>query len=228
MKRYLSLLLILLWIAASSYAILYIETRDVAKIDSLQNELDSLKIIDNEKNTIRRTLQVAYPQLSIFEVLAYGEIFYYVCETKYGIHFMKPAAIIGVESNWDPSLMSYAKCRGLGQLGSAAAKEGCDKYGIPYKEGYTEWNDPLNIGLSLDYYCSRAKTKGDSFAVREYIGGITWPKAAPGGLREKQIKKYAQDVAAKELKIRNVLTETIKLDYIYKGAYTEVQNDKSK
>jgi len=226
------------WIAAIAFIIgcgfsiivtaCKIKVKIERELSATYHELDSLRNIESKKATINRTLQVAYPQLSIYEVLAYGELFYYVCEVKYKVSWIPPGAVMGVESNstWNPTLISSAKCRGLGQLGSAAAKEGCDKLGIPYKEGYTEWIEPLNLGLALDYYCSRAKAKGDSFAVRAYIGGDTWPKAVPEGSRDKYIKKYAEDVAAKELKIRNVLTETIKLDYIYKGVSTETQNAK--
>lgn len=187
------------------------------RIESLTKSLDSLKQIETEKQIINKTLRVAYPQLSEFEGKYYAEIFYDFCYVRYRVPFTIPAAIFGIESGWNPTLISKAKCRGLGQLGSSAAAEGCGRYGISYLEGYTEWNDILNVALSLDYFCKKFEAKGDSFAIRAYVGGDTWQKAVPGGDRDKYIKSYTKSIAEKEDIIKKVLVETTKLTYINNG-----------
>jgi hypothetical protein len=187
----------------------------------MENDLDSLKTIQKDKQIIKQTMMIEYPQLSEFEGDAYAELFYSFCYERYKVSWTIPAAIIGIESGWNPTLISAKKCRGLGQLSSAAANEGCSKYGISYSEGYTEWNDVLNLALSLDYYCKKDTARGDSFAIRAYVGGDTWPAAVPEGDRDKYIKSYAKDVAEKEAKISKILAEQKRLMYINKGAAYE-------
>ena len=197
---------------------LHITYKQDKAMSCVKESLDSLKSIEADKEMVRATLSVAYPQLSTFETMAYGEVFYYMCFVKYKVPFTIPAAIISVESGWNPTLVSNKKCRGIGQLSSAAAEEGCKAYDIKYREGYTEWCDIVNLGLSLDYYCKKHVSKGDSFAVRAYVGGDTWPSAKPGSERDKYIKEYAKLVANKELMVKNVFAEQRKLIYIKRGA----------
>jgi len=184
------------------------------ELDSIYAELDTLA-------DIQKSMLVSYPQLSKWEAKYYAPIFREFCKT-YQTPVPLALSIVGVESGWNPTLVSIAGCRGLGQLSPAAAREGCSRLGISYKEGYTEWNEIHNLTLSLYYFCSRYSRSGREFAVKSYVGGNNFRRTeAAGGKNAIYIKQYAQLVEREELKVKNILAEADKLTYIYKGILYE-------
>lgn len=166
---------------------------------------------------IAATLSKAYPQLSKYETIAYAQIIYHFTCEKYAIPFEEPCAIIQIETGWDPTLVSISKCRGLGQLSTAAAAESAAKINIDYLPGITEWRDIDNLALSLEYYCSRRENGTAESATKSYIGGDTWKKAASGGDREKVINQYDKSVGVERLRIKKIMAEVEKLKYIKGG-----------
>lgn len=171
----------------------------------------------SDKDMVKITIGKAYPQLTRFEVMSYAEIIYHFCFEKYSIPFEEPCAIIQIETRWNPTLVSTAKCRGLGQLSVAAASEASKRLDIEYSAGLTEWFDINNLALSLEYYCFIRKDTDFESAAKCYIGGASWPKASPGGAREAIIKGYAESVSAERLRIKKILAEVEKLRYIKGG-----------
>lgn len=196
--------------------------RDVDRVNTLmKSELDSIYSEIDTLADIKKTMIVAYPQLTKWEAMCYAPIVREFTKT-YRTPFPLALSFVGVESGWNPTLVSTARCRGLGQLGTAAAKEGSARLGISYKEGYTEWVEPLNLALSLYYLCTRYANSGREFAIKSYVGGNNYRiTEKAGGKSAKYINEYAQLIEREELKVKNILAETDKLTYIYKGILYE-------
>ena len=186
-----------------------------------KHELDSLVSYHNEIANIQKTLLIS-ANISKLEARYYAPIIYDFCN-EFSIEYSLAIALINVESQWNPTLISSAKCRGLGQLGVAAAGEACSALGVSYNEGVTEWTDVLNLGLSLYYFGRKLQVSNSTEeALKRYIGGDGFKTAENRqGATSKMIKKYAQDVAAEQVKIKNILTEADKVSYIYKGILYE-------
>jgi hypothetical protein len=204
--------------------LMHVNNRRIDKnktIESLQSFHDSVYKVENDLADIRKTMIVSYPRLSQWEARYYAPIFRDFC-TEYDTPFPLVIALFGVESGYNPSLISSAGCRGLGQLGAAAASDECKLLGIEYKEGFTEWNEIHNLVLSMNRFCSRYRDKGHVFAVKSYVAGNSFHiTEKAGGKNAKYIKEYTQLVEKEELKVKNMLQESTKLMYIYKGIIYE-------
>ena len=201
---------------------LYRASSEISDINvSMKNELDSIYAEADTLADIQKIMIVAYPTLTKWEAMAYAPIIRERTKT-HKTPFPLAISVMGVENLTNPTLVSAAGCRGLGQLGSTAASDGCKRLSIPYKEGYTEWVEPINLALSLTYFCTRYEDSGRVFAVKSYVGGNNYRVTEKAnGKGAKYIKDYSQLVEREELKIKNILTEADKLTYIYKGILYE-------
>ena len=164
----------------------------LSKIDSLQ--------------FIQKTLGVAYG-LSESEQIMYAKLF----KNYAGNEWPLVAAVIQIESKYNPTLSSSSKARGLMQLLEGTMQEQCTKLNISYKENVTIWNEAINIRCGIAYLFE-SKNGGlelntTEIMVKRYIGGITYIRAEKGGEREKVINDY----------YNAVMREYVKLQFIYKG-----------
>jgi hypothetical protein len=188
---------------------------------SMQHQLDSIYAEADTLADLQKTMIVAYPQLTKWEVICYSPLIREFTRC-YETPFPLILATVGIESGWNPTLVSYAGCRGLGQISTGAAAEESKKLSISYKAGYTEWVEPLNLSILLNRFCSRYADSGKEFAVKSYVGGNGFKKTeAQNGKNAKYIKEYAQLVEREELKIKNILAEANKVSYIYRGILYE-------
>ena len=176
-----------------------------------KNRLDSLNTYFNELDIISKTINISYPVVSEVEAKYYAKIFYDISK-QYNIDISAFPALIRIESNWNPTLISSKKCRGLTQIASVTAADGCKKFNINYKEGTTEWNEIINVVIGLDYFSSRYQRKGLDYAIRSYIGGDGFNEASEKN--SEYIEKYTKEF----------YQEYKKVNYIHKGVEYELSN----
>lgn len=166
-------------------------------------------------------------------ILAYGisewEAFHYaIVFDQYSVYYQIPwevyAALIRVETNFNPTLTSKAGCRGLMQVKESTAEEIAKKLNIKYREKRTLFNEFTNIAIG-SFYLSENILKKNSIkhGIKCYLGG-------PDYLRS--VKNNAETFTyVKEYKTR-VSKEYEQLAYMFRGivdefsdvGYTEIFN----
>lgn len=140
--------------------------------DNLHDALEKYEAKDRELGYMQTTLMTTYG-LSKYEANYYA-IIYYDFSKKYDIPWEIYPAMVRVESNFDPSLISKSKAKGMTQVLEETAKQVCKEIEIPYRANKTLWNDLLNqiIGFT---YLSEAIKEGDSLSIphgiQVYLGG---------------------------------------------------------
>ena len=185
------------------------------KIVSLMKEVEELKgekkARDQRLVNMEKSLLLVYPNLSTYEAHYYSIIYddFYM---KDGVPWEAYAALVRTESNFNPTTMSVARCKGLTQCKEATAKEEASKLGIIYNEA-TLWNEILNIVIGLTYFGEGFKEKKDSLGVEEalkhamkrYCGGPAYQT------QNSESKKYVGEYKS------TVWLEYVRLSYVYKG-----------
>lgn len=158
-------------------------------------------------------------------VLAYGisqwEAFHYaIVFDQYSIYYQIPwevyAAIIRVETNFNPTLTSKAGCRGLMQIKESTGEPIAKKLDIRWKEKKTLFNEFCNIAIG-SYYLSEniLKKKDINLGIKCYLGGPDYLKS---------IKDNAETFTyVKEYKTR-VAKEYEQLSYMFRGKVDELSD----
>jgi hypothetical protein len=190
--------------------------------DSRLSELDSIYAEQDTLAYIQKMMLVAYPQLSKWEVRYYAPIFRDFCKT-YKVPAPLMVSIIGIESQWNPTLTSRAGCKGLGQLLPSTAEIECRKLGIDYTPNVTEWTDVVNLVVSLNYFCSKYEKNGREYAIKSYVGGPAYKKTT--GKNAEYISYYNNLVEKEAKKVKNILHESNKLMYVYRGVIYEHEHE---
>lgn len=179
------------------------------QLENLKVEIDSCLNVYLEKDrrieNMSQTLMINY-DLSKWEAKYYSIIFDDFAN-EYGIDWEIYAAMIRIESNFNPTIKSAKGAKGLTQVLEPTAKFLCDTLEIKYKESYTLWNDILNMVIGLTYLSHHIKEKDLDHGVRVYLGGPGYSKNKPGSNAYDYIGKYRT----------SVWQEFQRLQYIYRG-----------
>jgi Transglycosylase SLT domain len=175
-------------------------------ITVLKTKIDSLSVYKEKELKLRnmeKALLICY-DISSYEAHYYS-IIYDDFATKYNIPWQIYPAIIRIESNFDPTLLSPKKAKGIAQVLDGTGKTIATKLGINYVPTETLWNDLLCQIIGFTYLSEAIKSKGLDNGVKCYIGGIGFDKG------RKDIGEYRT----------TVLKEFEKLKYIYLGVVKE-------
>ena len=175
---------------------------DILEQKDYNHKLDSIELLCMEK-----TMLVAYPRLSEYEAKYYS-IIYIDMACKYGVDWKWFPAMMWIESRFNPTAKSEDDAHNLTQVIEPTLKIQCDKLGIKYKKN-TKWHDIHMMIAGIDYLCQGFE-KGEEYAVKRYIGGPGYKKAAKESDQE-DIKAYWDSVS----------TEANKVKYIYRGIISE-------
>lgn len=100
---------------------------------------------------IEKTILERYQFLSHLEVHYYSIIFLEFAE-KYDMPWEVLAALVRVESNFDPSLRSSKGAKGMTQVIEQTGKQIAKEIGVDYKFNKTLWNDILNMIIGFSYF----------------------------------------------------------------------------
>lgn len=166
-----------------------------------------------------KTLRVIY-NLSDYEARYYCIIFDDFSR-KYKIPWEVYPALIRIESNFNPTVTSPAKAKGMTQVMDQTARAVSQKLGIRYNKT-TLWNDVLNMAIGFTYFSegytewvdSTSEEKALRHAIKRYCGG-------PGYERiNASAKQYVQEYRT------SVWDEYIKLTLVYKGILYEEVSEK--
>lgn len=193
--------------------------RDRQDILDLTNQL---KIISEKELTLsnmEKTLVLVYG-LSKYEAHYYSIIFREFAE-KDSVPWEVYPALIRIESNFNPTIMSPARCKGLTQVKEETGAGVAQTLGIKYNET-TLWNDILNLVIGFTYfndgYKEYRKTQNPEealkMAIKRYCGGPGYSKFTGSG-----------NVYVGEYK-STVWIEYIRMSYIYKGILYEQEHHK--
>jgi hypothetical protein len=189
--------------------------KEYRKIVALMKEDEILKTEKKDREqrlvNMEKSLLLVYPNISTYEAHYYS-IIYDDFSLKDGVPWEAYGSLCRTESNFNPTTMSIAKCKGLFQLKEGTAKGEAEKLGIIYNEA-TLWNEILNTVIGLTYFGEGFKEKKDSLGVDEalkhamkrYCGGPSYQVQNP------ESKKYVSEYKS------TVWQEYTRLSYVYKG-----------
>jgi len=169
---------------------------------------------------IEQTLLVSYEFLSKYEAHYYGGIFDDFSKT-YGLPWEIYAALVRIESNYDPSQKSDKGAIGMTQVLESTGKFTAKAMKIGFKEDKTLWNDLLNMMIGFTYFSDGYKTKLNEGATREeairhavkrYLGGSDYQKKISSPTdRGKETRIYVTEYN------NTVWQEYRRLQYVFKG-----------
>ena len=185
------------------YGVWWDRSNQLKKIAKLKGQIDNLSGYKEKELRIQnmeKALLVCYGHLSKYEAHYYC-IIYDDFAQKYGIPWEIYPAVIRIESNFDPTLCSPSKAKGIAQVVEATGKFEADKLGVTYKPMNTLWNDLLCQIFGFSYLSDAIKQKGLEDGVKCYLGGVGFDKG------RKDIGEYRTTVRK----------EYDRLTYIYKG-----------
>jgi len=187
-----------------------------------QNELDK-----KHRRDIERTLLVSYEFLSRYEAHYYGGIFDDFSKT-YGIPWEVYAALVRIESNYDPSQKSDKGAIGMTQVLESTGRVTARAMKLKFKEDKTLWNDLLNMMIGFTYFSDGFKTKMNEGATREeaikhaikrYLGGSGYQKKISSSTeRGKETRIYITEYN------NTVWQEYRRLQYVFKGICADTAN----
>lgn len=193
-----------------------------AEHEDLRKKAEAVSYEKKRLTDIERTLKVSYEFLSKYEAHYYGIIFDDFSRA-YGVPWEMYAALIRIESNFDPTAKSDKDARGLTQVIERTGKSTAASLGLRYKEGVTLWNDLLNMVIGFTYFSEgyRARlnegaTRDEALqhAIKRYLGGVNYnvdtkTPSATGHGKEKRV--YVSEYTV------TVWQEYKKLQYVFKG-----------
>lgn len=188
----------------------YFSRKNLNEIKKKSYEIEKIHKVyllrDERRRCISKTLTIAY-DLSNWESYCYSMIFDEI-SCYYKINWEIFAALIRVETNFNPTLKSPAHCKGLMQLKEATGKEVAEKLDINYVENQSLWNDFINILLGSHYLAEFIKERGIEGGIKSYLGGPDYLKS---------VKKKGETFRyVREYKIK-VSEEYKQLKYIFRG-----------
>lgn len=169
---------------------------------------------------IERTLLVSYEFLSKYEAHYYGGIFNDFSKV-YGIPWEMYAALVRIESNFDPSQKSDKGAVGMTQVIESTGKSTAKAMKLNYREDKTLWNDLLNMMIGFTYFSDGYKVKLSEGATRDealkhsikrYLGGSDYQKKISSPTqRGKETRIYVTEYN------NTVWQEYRRLQYVFKG-----------
>lgn len=172
---------------------------------------------------IEQTLKVNYEFLSKYECHYYGLIFNDFGKA-YDVPWEVYAALVRIESNFDPTQKSDMDAKGMTQILESTGKTMAAKLDINYTENKTVWYDLTNTILGLSYFSegyrhklNEGATRDEALqhAIKRYLGGSGYasePKKPPSPTAHGRVKR----IYVSEYNI-TVWQEYKKLQYVFKG-----------
>lgn len=193
-------------------------TRTMSSLLSHSRELNSelIKKLNNYNGAANRLENMHKALLVSYNITSYEARYYSFIfddfSQKYGIPWEVYPALVRIESNFNPGVMSRERAKGLTQVLESTGKSQAEKLNIPYNDG-TLWNSILNMVIGFDYFSEGYAEKikdipQDSalkHAMRRYCGG-------PGYARVNDSAR----IYVKEYR-STLWDEYLRVSYIYKG-----------
>jgi len=212
-KNILIILLSILMIGSLGYlTYLYLQRESLnSQIRILEIEMDRFTKLEDKEEKIKnmsKTLLIHYGHLSWYEAYYYSVIIYDF-SYKYNLPWEMYAALMRIESNFDPTAKSVKGAKGLTQVIEPTGKSVAEELGIQYKEGLTLWNDILNIIIGFTYFSEGAQKAGLEDGIKRYNGGPGFKKGHKG------IGIYRT----------TVWQEYLRLKYIYNGVINDTEEE---
>lgn len=192
-----------------------------------QAEHEQLREIVNQnmaaqkyQKDIEQTLLVSYEFLSKYEAHYYGGIFNDFSKV-YGIPWEMYAALVRIESNFDPSQKSDKGAIGMTQVIESTGKSTAKAMRLSYREDKTLWNDLLNMMIGFTYFSDGYRVKLNEGATREealkhsikrYLGGSNYQKKIASPTQQgKETRIYVTEYN------NTMWQEYRRLQYVFKG-----------
>jgi soluble lytic murein transglycosylase len=198
--------------------------------EELKKQVASNAVAKKYVRDIEKTLKVNYEFLSKYEAHYYALMFNDFGQA-YGIPWEVYAALVRIESNFDPTQKSDKDAKGMTQVIESTGKATAAKMGLHYKENETLWNDLLNMMIGFTYfsegYRSRlnegaSRDEAIQHAIKRYLGGSGYasepkkPSSPTNHGKEKRIYVSEYNIS--------VWQEYRKLQYVFKGVCADTSN----
>lgn len=135
----------------------------------VNNKIVEVNVDEKRIECMARTLMIVYG-ISKWEAHYYSILFYDFSK-NYKIPWEIYPAIIRIESNFKPTLVSNKQAKGIMQVISSTAAEESKLIGIDYTENQTLWNEICNMAIGCNYLSRMIKEKGLDGGVKCYLGG---------------------------------------------------------
>jgi hypothetical protein len=208
------LFLVIVILLSSIFLLLFYDRKALLK------EIDTLKKTSDHLSTYReKELRIERMEKAVrvcFDMSAYEAHYYCIIyddfSVKYDIPWEIYPAIIRIESNFDPTVMSAKSAKGIAQVLESTGKDVAEKIGIEYRPNSTLWNDLLCQIIGFTYLSEAIKKSGLDDGVKTYLGGPGFDSG------RKDIGSYRTTVKK----------EYDRLTYIYKGVLYDSSTENSK
>ena len=187
-----------------SYRGIYLENQRIS------SKLQNYESKEFRLNSMQKTVEVLY-DITPYEAKYYSIIFDDFSQ-KYNLPWEAYPALIRIESNFNPGIMSKSRAKGLTQVMEVTGKTQAEKLGIPYND-YTLWNSILNMIIGFNFFSEGYAEKIDSVsqdealkhAMKRYCGGPGYMKSNPDA--RLYVKEYKM----------TLWDEYLRVSYVYKG-----------
>lgn len=152
--------------------------REIETANLFQKLKEAQPLIDRVSRIkhMEQTLIVHY-KLSWYEAHYYSIIMDDFSQ-KYGIPWQVYAAVVRIESNFDPTLLSKKGARGMTQVIESTGRDVAGRLGIDFKSKKTLWNEIPNMVIGFTYLSEAIQEKGLEDGIRTYIGGPGFNKTS--------------------------------------------------
>jgi len=127
----------------------------------------------------------------------YYSFFFDEMSRKYGFDWEWYAALMRMESNFNPSAKSKSRppAKGLMQIKEKTIKDMCDSLHISYRPDTTVWDDVASILCGAHYFSMHARKKGAEYGARVYVGGRDYLRTIKYSREDRQyVKEYKSSV----------------------------------
>lgn len=198
------LIILILAIIGTGFVLVWQIPTQYNTVKNLREKIQELKYLEERKKRIKnmeKTLMIHY-KLSWYEAHYYSIIFDDIVQENDSLFkahrldwYIFPA-LIRIESNWDPSIVSNKHAKGLMQILENTAKEMVNEINnekpyinLEYEKSKTVFNDILNLIIGSKYLCKQiADFSNPDDGISAYNGGPGFDKG------RKDIGQYRTNV----------------------------------
>lgn len=196
MKRISVILMLMILSVLIGAAAMYLYLQEYVEHKSEMHSecLRRLHVYYNREHRLEDMTEVLVNSYDLDSIRAhYYSVFFEDMSRKYGFDWEWYAALMRMESNFNPSAKSKSRppAKGLMQIKEGTIEAMCDSLDITYRPDTTVWDDVASILCGSHYFSMHAREKGPEHGIRVYLGGSDYMRTIKYSRGDRQyVKEY--------------------------------------